>query len=253
LQFDKATFASAPTGIACGACNTTLLGKYWQAGGQPLCAHCRQAIEQSIAEAQTNASFVRALVRAGAVALACGVAYAMFVELTNIVFGLVTIGIGYLVGGAMQKVTRGFGTRRYQILAVVLTYLAVSMGNIAPIVKEFDRSSQHATGTSETSNATNSEQQPVANENSAEAAPTPAPETAGSSSFGSMIKAFALLFVLCLASPFFGLTTGMSGLLSLAIVFFGLQSAWRRSAGAGITVTGPFEVAKPELVNHGFE
>ena len=47
--------------------------------------------------------------------------------LTNIEFGLMAIGVGWLVGKAVMKGSNMRGGRRYQILALVLTYFAITL------------------------------------------------------------------------------------------------------------------------------
>jgi hypothetical protein len=42
------------------------------------------------------------------------------------------------------------------------------------------------------------------------------------------------------AAPFFGLTSGISGLISLFIIFIGLQRAWRLTARSQILLMGPY-------------
>ena len=44
---------------------------------------------------------------------------------------------GYLVGKAVSKATGDYGGRRYQVLAVLLTYFAIGLGSLAPVVKAF--------------------------------------------------------------------------------------------------------------------
>jgi len=46
------------------------------------------------------------------------------------VISYMSIGVGWLVGTAMMKGSNGVGGRRYQIVAILLTYAAVSMAAV---------------------------------------------------------------------------------------------------------------------------
>lgn len=254
LQFDTAHFDAPPAGVACQVCATPIPDRYWQAGGHPMCERCKGEIDRSADAARTRGAFLRAAVRAGAVALACGIAYAAFVGATDRTLGLLTIGIGYLVGASVQKVTRGFGTVRYQVLAVLLTYMAACMGNAVPIVRALTRDRPAATATA-TAPALSGAPSATAT-SPATAASTPpaarAPEPS-SGGLGGLLLGLGGLLALCLASPFLMLSAdGGSGFLSLLIIGFGLFEAWRRAAGAKITFTGPHDVPAPVAVPHAF-
>ena len=254
LQFDTAHFDAPPAGVACQVCATPVTDRYWQAAGHPMCDRCKGEIDRSVDAARSRGAFLRAAVRAGAVALACGIAYAAFVGATDHTLGLLTIGIGYLVGASVQKVTRGFGATRYQVLAVLLTYMAACMGNAVPIVRALtrDRPAAAATATATTTPAASSTAAaptpPAAT--TPPAASAPAPSSGGS--LGGLLLGLGGLLALCLASPFLMLSAdGGSGFLSLLIIGFGLFEAWRRAAGAKIVFTGPHDVPAPVAVPHG--
>jgi len=250
LQFDTAHFDAPPAGVACQACASPLRDRYWQAGGHPMCERCWGEVDRSVAEALTRGSFLRAAVRAGAVALACGVAYAIFVGATDMTLGLLTIGIGYLVGASVQKVTRGFGTTRHQALAVLLTYMAACMGNAVPLVRALTRDRPAAAAAAP--GATSAPRGPITAATSPPpSANAPAPPSSGGG-LGAVLLAVGGLLALCLASPFLMLSaSGGSGFMSLLIIAFGLYEAWRRAAGVRLTFTGPHDVAAPVPVPHG--
>jgi hypothetical protein len=54
-----------------------------------------------------------------------------------------------------------------------------------------------------------------------------------------------LLFIFA-AAPFFGLTTGIGGVITLFIIFIGLQQAWRLTGQSKILLMGPYETAPAE-------
>src|SRR6266566_11816 len=59
--------------------------------------------------------------------------------LTGYEFGLVAIVVGLLVGGAVRKGSNGRGGRRYQLLAVFLTYTAVVVTDSSLIARELQK------------------------------------------------------------------------------------------------------------------
>jgi hypothetical protein len=54
------------------------------------------------------------------------------------------------------------------------------------------------------------------------------------------------LLVIFAAAPFYGLTRGVGGLISLFIVFIALQQAWRLTGRSQILLMGPYQTASAE-------
>ena len=71
------------------------------------------------------------LLVAGACGLGAGIVgaiiYYSVIAIAHVEIGIVAILIGYMVGAAVRKGARGGGGRRYQILAVALTYFSVGL------------------------------------------------------------------------------------------------------------------------------
>lgn len=128
LQFEHATYEQAAPGVACGMCNSPVRGEYWQWVGRVVCARCKDRVSQLEAHAKSPQALARAVVMGAGTALACGVGYALIVAATHSQLAIVTIGIGYLVATVIRKATANVSGRRYQVLAVLLTYVASAMG-----------------------------------------------------------------------------------------------------------------------------
>lgn len=77
------------------------------------------------------ALFSRALLFGLAGVVAGAALDAAFIGLTHINIGYLAIGVAWLVAKAMVTGSRGQGGRTYQITAVVLTYLSVSLAHAA--------------------------------------------------------------------------------------------------------------------------
>lgn len=108
--------------------------------------------------------------------------------------GIVSIVVGILVGNAMMRATNGVGGRRFQWMAVGLTYCAVNAASVVDLL--WARSRQGV-------------------------------------ELGSYVPHHALfLLVYGLLGPVFELQLGLGyGALGILILFFGLQAAWRAAKG----------------------
>ena len=77
----------------------------------------------------SRAAFVRALAL-GLVAAVVGCAAYAVIGFSGFMVSIVAIGVGWVVAKAMMTGSGGAGGRAYQIVAVALTYFAVTMGNL---------------------------------------------------------------------------------------------------------------------------
>jgi hypothetical protein len=152
--------------------------------------------------------------------------YYAVIAILNLEIGIVAILIGYMVGYAIRRGAHGRGGRRFQVLAVALTYASIAMA-YTPIA---------VTGALENKSA---------NENvsaTASAANTPTPET--NKENGSLLIALAAGFALVAVLPLlvvFGSFPG--GLISGVIIFFGLAQSWRMTGVPHLQIFGPYRVA----------
>jgi hypothetical protein len=249
LSFDKATYTGGDAAVPCAHCSGALGEQYWQWQTRPVCATCRTRIEQTLVASQSRPAFLRAVLLGGLTALGCGIAYAVFVALTDYQLALVTIGIAYLVAKVLRRCSSGIGGRKYQILAIVLTYIASAMG-YAPGVIKGAMDGAHESHASEAGKSA-SQAAPVSG-----AAAHAERESAGTqaqqahsvgSAFGALLTGLAmlfagvaLLFLVTLAAPILAATQAPLGLL---IVAFGLFEAWKLTRGVPLAVEGPFRAA----------
>jgi hypothetical protein len=127
------------------------------------------------------------------------VLYYGVIAITNVELGLVAIAIGYLVGYAVRAGTGGRGGRRFQILAVLLTYFSVSLAYAMLAV--FANDAEGAVNV------------PVL---------------------------LGLLFVFPVLVVYHSLP---GGLLSAAIIAFGMQQAWQMTKAPALAFTGPYRIA----------
>jgi hypothetical protein len=215
LQFRRAVPLDGPPVDRCAVCKNPIDGAFYQAAGHKVCPVCAQRIRQG-QQGPAHASLAKAALFGGAAALAGCLIYAAVAIVLHVEVGLVSILVGYMVGKSIRRASGGLGGRPQQILAVALTYFAVTTTWI-PIAIYENISRPHPSAAS-----------------SAAAAAETGPRK-------SVLETAAYLLLLTAASPFLGLRGGVSGLLTLAIIFFGISTAWRLTGRMDILVAGPYE------------
>jgi hypothetical protein len=142
LQFDRAESsasvspASGQPAVVCKACAKTISGDYYQLNGKIACASCRTAIANSVATPAGVQPFVSALAFGILAAIAGAAIYYGVIKFANLEIGIIAIAIGYMVGWAVKKGAGDRGGRRFQIMAVVLTYWAVGVA-YAPLFMQY--------------------------------------------------------------------------------------------------------------------
>jgi hypothetical protein len=233
-SFDRATYAPGVRGGAsCSHCKVAIRERYWRANDKIFCAVCRGQIAAAIEGSRAKASFGKAVLLGGAVALACGIGYAIFVQASGMQLALVTIGIAWAVAKTVRSASGALGGRRFQILAVLLTYVGSAMGYAGPVLHAFrDRAEKRA----EKKNADDEADSP-----STSKADKPA---AGA---GMVLVAVLLTFGFILAAP---ILVAPHAPIGLVIVLIGLWQAWKLSRPITIVLDGPYNVgsgAPPSL------
>lgn len=130
-QFATAEYQGKPA-ETCKFCGQTIGGPSYRVNGSTACSACADRARQA-APGQTDTAFPRALLL-GIVGAAIGMAlYSAFTIITHVKIGYVSLAVGFIVAKAMMMGSNGVGGRKYQITAVLLTYVAVSASTI-PIV-----------------------------------------------------------------------------------------------------------------------
>ena len=138
LQFETAE-GLTPDSPACAMCRAPLATEYHELNGHPVCASCRAKEEAAHAQDMQWSRFITAAVYGFGAALAGGLLYWGFVKLTNIEFGLMAIAVGWLVGKAVMKGSNMRGGRRYQILALALTYFSITLSYGVLMIEEISK------------------------------------------------------------------------------------------------------------------
>jgi len=229
-QFGTAEYVGTPGGDHCQFCHQPIGLTYYRAKAAMVCPGCAESMRGALAK-DTHAAFMRAIFFGVGAAILGLALYATFAIVTGIVIGYASLAVGWLVGKAMVKGSNGVGGRRYQVIAILLTYAAVSMAAIPQMI-DYARKHPHELPT----------QRKAANSDDLDGSATSQPSKVGSEGSGGIGLALAQLALWGLASPFLELVADpVGGLIGLVILSVGMRFAWRFTAGKPIEVFGPFE------------
>lgn len=212
LQFDKAEMPDAPVAnsVSCSNCQRPISSTYYQIGAGIFCSTCREVVVHVLENA---GRFGRAVLFGGGAAVLGAIVWHAIRSATGYEIGLVAAFIGIFVGIAVRKGSMSLGGRKYQILAVVLTYVSITMAYIPPILEGLRANAESS-----------------AEKASASGPPTP----------GGFLVACVYLFLLALASPFL---LGFQNILGIIIIGFAIYEAWRINGRQSLAIQGPFTVA----------
>ena len=276
LQFDRAVEPLPPPPEpapqrTCTQCQAPIEGEYYHVNGATACPPCAEAARVTDPPFTRRAT-IRGLLFGLGAAIAGGIVYYLSIALTGFEIGLVAILVGYMVGWAIKKGAYGRGARRLQVSAVVLTYFAIGLGYVPLMLRSSPAHAGHlsssavheqpgspkspdARGTSLSMTITPSSGPGATPSTSATSTPTSTSPAATHSSpdHGSatgsrsadalgILGAIGILLAVTFTLPVVATVSEMpAGLLTAAIVIFGLLQAWRLTAAARpVTVAGPF-------------
>jgi hypothetical protein len=245
LQFDRviseSTSAAAASTLAvtCAVCQASIETEYFDVNGNVVCSRCRTAAES----AATTPRGIVPLMTAGVFGLGAGlvgaVIYYAVMAIANLEIGIVAILIGYMVGYAVRRGARGRGGRRFQVLAVALTYASIALAYSPMVFKQVldtDRSARTALSATKSSGRSNN--------NSNTAAATQGERGATTKLSGGRVL-LSLVFVAAFiaALPVLGIIGSFPfGLISAFIIFIGLKQAWTMTGVTRLQILGPYRV-----------
>lgn len=252
LQFDtvEAAASEAPPPLGCARCKKAIATTYYEVDSQVTCDACHRELGTRWRRG-TPGKLLRAVVFGVGAAIAGGVAYGVVSAVTGYHLALISIGVGILVGYAVRHATAGKGGRGYQLIAAVLTYLAIAGSYVPEVAQgilagagESAETSAGAAGGSVAPTATPASGAP-AGTSAPSASPASAPAEAPKPSLGEALVGLVIfgivVIVLALAAPILILVDSFgSDVLEILIVGFGVWRAWRMNAAAVPVVSGPF-------------
>jgi hypothetical protein len=223
-QFATAEYSGQPGVAVCKSCGKSLAGAYYRVNGVPVCGNCTQRIKDQM-PVDSRVAFVRATFFGVGGAILGLALYVGFALATGWIVGFVSLAVGFIVGKAIMFGSGGVGGRRYQVVAVLLTYIAVSMAAVPIAISQQMKQK-------------NAQQLSQASDPAIAAEPKMRP-----------LRALGVLMVIGLASPFLDLSNPTHGVIGLIILFVGIRIAGRLTAGNVVNITGPINdpaAATPE-------
>lgn len=275
LRFDGpategAAGADASGAMSCSKCGTAIGAYYYEAGGAVYCARCKRVAEESAGRG-TGGLGRAAMFGLGAAVLGA-FGYWAFIKITNHDWAVVSVAVAVIVAKAVHKGNGGRAGRRFQLLAVALTYFAIG-GAYAPfLIKGIVDASkeQGPAAAAHVDSAATAALESAAAPDAAGAEPAAAvPATDDSTSPASTARAAtapdekpvspgkAILFLIggilaiALAGPVLSVVSGgfPGALINVAIIGFALRRAWVMTgagdvATGGHVFTGPYKVAE---------
>jgi hypothetical protein len=246
LQFDRVETSGAQAeagtetpAVLCEACGKPVGSQYYHINGKTACDNCRQLVLSSTVTPRTTGPLVRAGLFGLAAAVAGAAIYYAVIAITNFEIGLVAILIGYMVGYMVRKGAGGRGGRRFQVLAVVLTYWAVGLA-YTPLAFKGGSDDDKVTAASDSTASGSAASTPAALDTSNAVSGELRDEGSGG---GSALKAFGMLAALVFALPVMYVAQSMpGGILSALIILIGLRQAWSMTASPKLEISGPYKV-----------
>ena len=236
LQFETAqpiaaAAATVPGAMACANCRQGLTSEYFEVGGQVICPGCRNSIGAALASAGGKERLVLATVYGGGAALVGALIWWGVRAATGYEVGLIAVAVGLLVGFAVRAGSQGRGGRRFQVLAVILTYLGITLNYVPDIIKGIgERADKAASKTADGAEKSAAADAPARSD---------APAAKKAPGVLSLFVGLALIVGIAAAAPFLG---GASNIIGLLIIGFALWEAWKVNRGMKVVINGPFRI-----------
>ena len=145
LQFDRAIPAggdgtSGAPAMTCPRCQRPIRTHYYHVDGAPVCPACKQTVETALAKRRSPTTMMRAAFFGLGASVVGALIYYAVLAILDLQIGIVAILTGYIVAKAVRRGADGAGGRRYQIMAVALTYFSVAMAYAPFAVQGYTKS-----------------------------------------------------------------------------------------------------------------
>lgn len=121
--------------MPCAECKSILRTMYYSLDGRPLCTRCMQGYRKRIDRGTGPGAMGRAVLYGTGAALAGMIGVALLLTFVGAFRIIASIGVAFMVAKAIGNATGHYGGRRYQILAVSLTYVALGLAMLMPVFR----------------------------------------------------------------------------------------------------------------------
>ena len=231
LQFDRVEPINGAAS-ACVPCGVPIAATYYAVNGHTVCPSCADQVTNNVQE-PLRSDYLRAALYGAGAAFAGALVYFAIVALSGYEIGLIAVAVGWAVGKAVQRGSRGIGGRKLQIMAVVITYFSIVGSYVPLIIKSAIDNPPGQKQVAASGRDAGNGKQPA----------TPPVSQPTEFSVSAMIVGVAILFAYTLVLPFM---QGLSSIIGLFIIFIGLFEAWKLNKRVPIVVEGPLEAAPTE-------
>ncbi|HUQ81218.1 MAG TPA: hypothetical protein VM076_08775 [Gemmatimonadaceae bacterium] len=230
--------ALTPVGTApCAECRGPIVDTYYEADRGVICASCHTRLAAAPSSDDNAGRFGRAFAFGTLGALAAAAGYVALLATTGRDLTVFVLLVGLVVGKAVRTGSGARGGRRFQWLAVALTYLAIATTYVPFVVKGYSRVSARPAAVAPDAEST------VNLAGSFLSVSTPVePEQPSRSSLGSAALGFAALLLLAVAAP---VLEGATHLAATLITLVALAQAWRMNRRVDLRLAGPYRVRPP--------
>jgi hypothetical protein len=229
LQFDRAEYQTPNVVANCRICGQPMTEAYYEVNGQPFCEGCREQLDSVLNRGSRFSRFALATLFGSLAGLVGAAIYYGVREATKIEFGLISIVVGLLVGKAVKKGSNGRGGWFYQGLAMFLTYTAIMLTYVPPLLKIIAEKADKKADAAKVQDAA----KPADADPPEDAKARPRPTV------GGLVVALAILIGIAYAIP---VLVGFQSPMSLVIIGIGLYEAWVINRRARLTINGPYRI-----------
>jgi hypothetical protein len=234
LQFDHVEYTTPGPAVTCTVCGQPWQDVYYEVNGQPFCQGCREQLQKTLSSGSAFGRFARATLYGSLAGLAGAAIYYGVRERTNIEFGLISVVVGFLIGKAVKKGCNARGGWFYQGLAIFLTYTAIVLTYIPPMMQAI---SERADKKAAAAKAQQPPQPAGAADAPGDAGDRPRP------SVGQLLFALAFLAGFAYAIP---ILIGFHSPMGLIIVGIALYEAWVINRRIPLIINGPYQIGKAD-------
>ena len=233
--------------VECTDCRSPRRDRYYVINERPVCAKCRGQYDRMIRSRDGRLAMGLVAMKGGLVAVAGAIALALIETVFPAARIFVLVPIGYLIGKRIMSAVAHYSARRFQYLAVALTYASFMIGMAVPAIREASDTRKVAHVNNERA-AMQRELAELAAEvgaqttatvgNPAQTASTGSAPTRGAGSWLLLVLSWPILRMFQ-----FGMGMSSVGILALGV---GLFQAWKQTDGQGmdLKLRGPFRIGE---------
>ena len=237
LQFDAADVGNAPPAVSCAACKRAITGEYYQLNDVITCARCKAQVETELAAKGSRGGRLLKATGLGLLGGLVGAAvWYVVLAYAEWQIGIIAVLVGFLAGRGVRRGSGGRGGRRYQVLAVAITWFSVGAVFVPFAFKGANEAASQG-GTAAVADSA----KPVS------AAPASATPAASADSTASAPKKMSVLMALGATAVFvliLPVIVVKADPLTVVFVAIALWEAWRQNRALQLAIRGPFQAGE---------